>query len=103
MIYWITGESGAGKTTLAKKLLNNKTIHLDGDDMRASITEELGFSKEDRIKNNIKIAKLAAKLNNQGFDIIVSTICPYEELKEKIFWITKCRFITVQGKFTHNE
>lgn len=99
MITWITGESGSGKTTLAKKLLTDgKTVHLDGDAMRTCWT--LGFSKEDRFENNLRIAKIAKVINDQGFDVVVSTICPYEELKEQVYFICKCRFIKVEGKYT---
>ncbi len=99
MITWITGESGSGKTTLAHKLTDNRTILLDGDTMRATITKDLGFSKKDRIENNLRIARLANELDKQGFDVTVSTICPYDELKQQVYWICKCRFIKIDGKF----
>lgn len=96
MIWWIYGESGSGKTTLANSI---NGIHLDGDDMRKTISSDLGFSEEERKENNIRIAKLAKLLENQGYDVVVSTICPYEKLREEVYWITKCRFIKVEGKF----
>ena len=100
MIYWIYGESGSGKTTLAKKLASNpQTIILDGDDMRGSISADLGFSQDDRRQNNLRIARLATVLERQGFDIVISTICPTEELRKEVYWITKCRFIKVEGEF----
>ena len=101
MITWIYGESGAGKTTLAKNLLSNKTIHLDGDDMRESISKGLGFSNEDRLENNLRIARLAKVLDRQGFDVVVSTICPTPEMRQQVFWITKCRFVKIEGGFIH--
>ncbi|MFH0782935.1 MAG: adenylyl-sulfate kinase [Pseudomonadota bacterium] len=99
MIWWIYGNSGSGKTTLAKKLTTPATIHLDGDDMRSSISLDLGFSKEDREENNRRIARLAKVLENQGFDIVVSTICPFEELRKEVYYICKCRFIKVEGRY----
>jgi adenylylsulfate kinase len=104
MIWWIYGSSGSGKTTLAQKILDNnpsKTIHLDGDELRATISRDLGFSEEDRKKHNKRVAYLAKLLDSKGFDVVVSTICPYKELREEIYWICKCRFIKVEGGFSH--
>ena len=54
MIIWIRGERGVGKTTLAKELQTKikGSALLDGDDMRASISMDLGFSDVDRLENN---------------------------------------------------
>lgn len=98
MILWFTGPSGSGKTTAAKDLIAqmNNVIHLDGDDMRATISEDLGYSDEDRYKNNIRIAKLAALLGKQGFNVVVSTICPdINDLRTEVWRITRCRFINL--------
>lgn len=98
MIIWITGESGAGKTTLAKEMQSkmDNCINLDGDDMRTSLTKGLGFSEADRYENNIKIAVLARILEKQGFNVIISTICPdIKDLREKVYAITRCSFINL--------
>lgn len=98
MIWWIYGPSGAGKSTLAKELVKGiGAIHLDGDDMRSSISADLGFSEEDRRENNIRIAKLAVVLEKQGHSVVVSTICPYESLRDQVYFICKCRFIKVEA------
>jgi adenylylsulfate kinase-like enzyme len=95
MILWIRGKRKSGKTTLAKQFMSKmKAVHLDGDDMRASISADLGFSDEDRLKNNIRIAKLAKILENQGNDVIVSTICP-DHVVEEVFNLTGCKFINL--------
>ena len=95
MIIWITGKRKSGKTTLGKELSSKlKAIHLDGDDMRASITEGLGFSDEDRLENNKRIAKLAKILENQGWDVVCSTICP-DHVRDDVFNITGCKFINL--------
>lgn len=76
-VYWFTGLSGAGKTTLAKHLLSHFTIKpvlLDADDVRMGINADLGFSKEDRYKNVNRIAQMAKLLSNQGFTVIVTCI-----------------------------
>jgi adenylylsulfate kinase len=96
MIWWFYGESGSGKTTLANQI---KGIYLDADTMRPAICEDLGFSEEDRRKNNKRIARLAKVLNDQGYDVVVSTICPYEDLRKDVYFICKCRFVKVEGKY----
>ena len=96
MIWWIYGQSGSGKTTLTNKL---QGIHLDADEIRPAICEDLGYSEKDRRINNKRIARLAKLLSDQGYDVIVSTICPYEDLKDEVYYICKCRFIKVEGKY----
>lgn len=94
-IQWVYGLSGCGKTTLARKLLDRTTIHLDGDDMRRVWTD-LGFSDEDRRTQNLRIANLARVLDRQGFNIVVSTICPTAELRAEVYAITGCTFIHIE-------
>jgi len=91
MIIWITGGRGAGKTTLARELCRKMSaVHLDGDDMRASISADHGFSNEDRIENNLRIARLAKILSEQGKDVVCSTICPdIENLRKQVWHIAK--------------
>lgn len=98
-VLWIHGQRDSGKTTLAKKIqsLSYRAINLDGDEMRWSISSDLGFSKNDRIENNLRIAKLAKILKRQGFNIIVSTICPYKELRDEVQMITGCKFVEMDG------
>ena len=96
MIQWIHGESGVGKTTLAKKLLDSRTVHLDGDDMRRVWTD-LGFSDKDRMANNVRIAHLARVLDRQGFNVVVSTICPTQEIRDAVKAITNCVFIHIES------
>lgn len=91
-IWWITGNSGAGKTSLADMF--HDVIRLDGDKMRE--VWQLGFSKKDRYEQNIRIAKLAKILSKQGFDVVVSTICPYKDLRKKVKEICNCRFIYLE-------
>ena len=96
MIIWIRGPRKSGKTTLAKQLLERmNAVWLDGDDMR-TMWPDLGFSEQDRLVNNIRVAKLAKILEDQGHDVIVSTICP-DYCKEDVFNITGCRFIELNG------
>ena len=63
-ILCICGESGSGKSTVV----------LDGDGVRHFVTHDLGYSDEDRIKNNEIIAGIAFLLVVQGFNVIISTV-----------------------------
>ena len=101
MIWWVYGNTGSGKTTLAQELANGiDAILLDGDQMRESISKDLSFTEEDRKENNKRIARLAKVLEGQGRNVVVSTICPYEKLREEVFYICKCRFIKIEGGYT---
>ena len=70
-------------------------IHLDGDVMRT--VWKLGFSKEDRYENNLRIARIAKILREQGYDVVISTICPYKDLREKCKEICGCKFVYLEG------
>lgn len=83
-IIWLTGGSGSGKTTIAKELSQKtNSIILDGDEMRDSISLGAGFSREDRTEHNYRVARLAKILSKQS-NVIVSVICPIEEVRDKI-------------------
>ena len=79
---WITGISGAGKTTLANNinaLLNSnqyKSIVLDGDEIRKKMNKDLGFSIKDRDENIRRIACMSELLSHQNIITIVSVISP---------------------------
>lgn len=81
-VIWFVGNSGAGKTHAAFRAreLDPHAVMLDGDAMR-KVWPGLGFSKEDRFEQNLRIARLAKELWLQGFNVIVSSICPYRELR----------------------
>lgn len=85
MIIWITGASKSGKTTFAKKLQSKlvQWVVLDGDEIR-SITDDLGFSAEDRMENCKRIARLARNLDDQGFNVIVSVIAPFQKIRDQV-------------------
>lgn len=93
---WITGNSGAGKTTLAKRMKNEDTIILDGDELR-KVWYDLGFSEKDRRIQNYRAASLAEVLENQGFEVIVATICPYKDLREHLSTNYNIRWVCLSG------
>jgi adenylylsulfate kinase len=86
-IIYISGLSGSGKTTIAKKLQEEipNSILLDGDEIRNSINSDLGFTKEDKIENIRRNNDLIRLLYNQGFNIICAFMASIAEEREKIF------------------
>jgi bifunctional enzyme CysN/CysC len=83
---WLTGRSGSGKTTIAYEFKKEfpTSIVLDGDELRSGINHDLGFSKEDRLKQASRTAHLAKLLLRQGQNVIISLITPYEESRDEV-------------------
>lgn len=85
---WFTGLPSSGKSTIAKRVENELVskginIHnLDGDDIRAKLHPDLGFTKEDRGINNKRIAFLCDLLNRNEVSSIVAAISPFEEYRQ---------------------
>jgi adenylyl-sulfate kinase len=83
--YWLTGLSGAGKTTLAEGFstaLRERGIGcvvLDGDEIRRGLNRDLGFGREGRRENVRRIAEIAKLLVARGLYVLVSAISPYED------------------------
>jgi adenylylsulfate kinase len=86
---WFTGLSGAGKSTLAEMLFHElrrrsmKVELLDGDVVRTNLSRGLGFSKEDRDTNILRIGFVANLLTRNGVATIVSAISPYREARNQ--------------------
>ncbi|MBE9204417.1 adenylyl-sulfate kinase [Synechocystis salina LEGE 06099] len=87
---WLTGLSGAGKTTitqaLEKKLRDSgyRLEVLDGDVVRTNLTKGLGFSKEDRDTNIRRIGFVSHLLTRNGVIVLVSAISPYEAIRQEV-------------------
>lgn len=82
-VIWLTGLSGAGKSTIANALelalfeQKKHTFLLDGDDLRLGLCRNLGYSDEDRTENIRRIAEVAKILLEAGLIVIVATISPF--------------------------
>jgi adenylylsulfate kinase len=85
---WFTGLSGSGKSTIAEMLFDEfqargmKTEILDGDEVRKNLSKGLGFSKEDRDTNILRIGFVANLLTRNGVATICCPISPYKEARD---------------------
>ena len=89
-VVWFTGLSGAGKSTLAEALnpvlrqRGHKVETLDGDVVRTNLSKGLGFSKEDRDTNILRIGFVSHLLSRNGVAVITSAISPYRDIRDQV-------------------
>jgi adenylylsulfate kinase len=89
IVLWMFGLSGSGKTTIARALENelySRGIHtklLDGDNLRAGITNNLTFSLEDRIENIRRAAEVGKLFMENGNVVICSLVSPTIEIRKQ--------------------
>jgi adenylylsulfate kinase len=85
MIYWLTGQPGAGKTTLAKYLAEHfpkdEVTHIDGDDLR-DIFKNKDYSITGRRLNIQRAQYIAQFMHSKGHNVIVSLVSPYRDQRE---------------------
>lgn len=84
MIIQIIGLPGSGKTELAKALKERiNAIHLNADEVRATVNSDLGFSHEDRIEQARRMGEMARLIAKQGVaPVIVDFVCPTAATRE---------------------
>ncbi len=92
MIYWFTGQPGAGKTVQGTKLKEflqtekrnwrKDVFHIDGDDLR-ELTLNKDYTEQGRIANIKNAQLLSYFLQAKGCDVVVSLVAPYKELREE--------------------
>lgn len=103
LILWLTGLSGAGKSTIARGLeceLKKRGCLvevLDGDAIRKNLSKGLGFSREDRDTNIRRIGFVANLLSRNGVVTIVAAISPYRVVRDELR-ITTENFIEIYVK-----
>jgi sulfate adenylyltransferase/3'-phosphoadenosine 5'-phosphosulfate synthase len=89
-VVWLTGLSGAGKSTIAELLGCELAVRgrraeiLDGDEVRTHLSKGLGFSKEDRDTNIRRIGYVARVLARNGGVAIAAAISPYREVRDEV-------------------
>jgi bifunctional enzyme CysN/CysC len=82
-VVWLTGLSGAGKSTIAQALerdLFQRAMHtyvLDGDNIRHGLNSNLGFSPDDRVENIRRVSEVAKLMADAGTVVITAFISPY--------------------------
>jgi adenylylsulfate kinase len=87
---WLTGLSGAGKTTIGRAVaseLERRGLHvevLDGDVVRTHLSKGLGYSHEDRDTNIERIGWVASRLTRHGAAVVVAAISPYDATRKRV-------------------
>jgi len=87
-LYWLTGLSGAGKTTIGSllyarlKIKNRNTVYLDGDTLREIFGHNHKYSLSERKKLAMRYSRLCNMLTDQGIDVVISTISMFHEVRD---------------------
>jgi len=98
-VIWLTGLSGAGKTTIAREVerrlfdMGCRTMLLDGDNLRHGLCGDLGFSPEDRAENIRRAGEVARLFFEQGCLVLCAFVSPYKRDRERV------RSLVPRGRF----
>ena len=120
-VYFFTGLSGAGKTTVGslfyQRLKNTKpnAVYLDGDEIRVAFGEDVGYTNDERLRWAGRIFRVCRLLSDQGIDVvccsiamfdtvrIVQTGCHTTELPVTLIFITDHRIQGVYHLISHHS
>lgn len=87
-VYWITGLSGVGKTTIGKifyqelRQTYQNTVFLDGDIMREVFGADLGYTESERRKCAMRYSRLCSMLQKQGLNVVCCTVSMFDEVRK---------------------
>lgn len=88
-VFWITGLSNSGKTTIGKALykklaeIGEQTVMLDGDDLREITGNIFGYTRDDRLNAALFYSKLCEHISKQGISVICSTISLFHQVHQR--------------------
>jgi bifunctional enzyme CysN/CysC len=89
-VLWLTGLSGAGKSTIARQVERHlfdqgyKTVLLDGDQMRHGLSGDLGFSAEDRTENLRRVGEVARLFFESGHLVLCTFVSPFRQDRDAV-------------------
>lgn len=87
-VYFFTGLSGAGKTTLGELFYSHlrekkpNVVLLDGDRIRPIYNEDIGYTDAERLKGASRTFRVCKMLSDQGMDVVVCSICMYSSVRD---------------------
>ena len=89
-VLWLTGLSGAGKSTIANlveqklRRMNRHTFLLDGDNVRHGLNKDLGFTDADRVENIRRVGEVARLMTDAGLIVIAAFISPFQAERDMV-------------------
>lgn len=87
-VYWITGLAGAGKSTIGKCLYERlkqekeNVVFFDGDELREVFGNDLGYTKEERLKCSMRYSRMCKLMAKQQIDVVCCTISMFHQVRD---------------------